>query len=140
MEIKSNKHIYTMPELMKLAGISRKQATYWTKIKLVNPLRKVKARTGEPAMFYSAEEVVKTMIISDLKRSGFSLRQIEQVVKNLEEHGISLEKSQNYLLTDGYSVYYASNDNEVIDILKHNRQRLLLVLVHEQIEKLKKIA
>ena len=77
------------------------------------------------------------MVIADLKRAGFSLRQIQQVARNLEEHGISLEKSENYLLTDGYSVYYANSDSEVIDIFKHHRQMLLLVPVHEQVQKLR---
>ena len=77
------------------------------------------------------------MVIADLKRRGFSLRQIQQVARNLEEHGISLEKSENYLLTDGYSVYYASNNNEVTDILKHHRQMLLLVPMHEQVQRLR---
>ena len=34
----NSKRLYTMPELLGLAGISRKQATYWAKIKLVNPV------------------------------------------------------------------------------------------------------
>ena len=80
------------------------------------------------------------MIICHLKRAGFSLRQIQQVARNLEEHGIRLDASENYLLTDGYSVYYASSDNEAVDILKHHRQMLLLVPVYEQIEKLKRVA
>jgi len=103
-------------------------------------MRKTAVRTGHPASFYSAEEVIKAMIIADLKRAGFSLRQIQQVARNLEEHGIRLDKSENYLLTDGYSVYYAGSDNEAVDILKHHRQMLLLIPVHEQIEKLQRVA
>ena len=80
------------------------------------------------------------MIICDLKRAGFSLRQIQQVTRNLEEHDMKLDTSENYLLTDGYSIYFASSDNEVVDILKHHRQMLLLVPVHERVKKLKKVA
>ncbi len=113
-----NKRHYTVPELIGLTGISRKQVDYWAKSQLLSPLmRDVKAAVGKPVSFYTAAEVVKGMIIADLKRAGFSLRQIQQVARNLEEHGISLAKAQNYLLTDGLSVYYASSDNEVIDIL-----------------------
>jgi len=135
------KRLYTMPELLRLAGISRKQATYWVKIKLVNPvMRTAEARIGHPASLYSAQEVVKAMIVADLTRAGFSLRQIQQVARNMEEHAIRLDKSENYLLTDGYSVYYAASDNEAIDVLKHHRQMLLLVPVHEQVEKLQRVA
>jgi DNA-binding transcriptional MerR regulator len=137
----NTKRLYTMPQLLRLAGISRKQATYWAKIKLVNPvMRSAVVRTGHPASFYSAQEIVKAMIVADLKRAGFSLRQIHQVARNMEEHGIRLNKSENYLLTDGYSVYYAATDNEAIDVLKHHRQMLLLIPVHEQVEKLQRVA
>ena len=137
----SGKRLYTIPELLGLSGMTRKQASYWAQIDLLNPrLRDPKARTGSPSSFYSAEEVVKAMIICDLKRAGFSLRQIQQVVRNLEEHGIRLDESENYLLTDGYSVYYAQSDNEAVDILKHHRQMLLLVPIHEQVEKLNQVA
>lgn len=135
------KRHYTVPELLGLASITRKQVDYWAKINLLNPvMREAKVLVGRPASFYSAAEVVKAMIIADLKRAGFSLRQIQQVARNLEEHGIRLDQSESYLLTDGYSVYFASSDNEVIDILKHHRQMLLLVPVHEQIEKLGLVA
>jgi len=137
----SGKRLYTIPELLGLTGMTRKQASYWAQIKLLSPrMRETKARAGSPSSFYSAEEVVKAMIICDLKRAGFSLRQIQQVTRNLEEHSIMLDESEHYLLTDGYSVYYAYSDNEAVDILKHHRQMLLLVPVHEQVEKLKKVA
>ena len=135
------KRLYSIPELLGLTGMTRKQASYWARIKLLSPrMRTPNVRAGSPASFYSAEEVVKAMIICDLKRAGFSLRQIQQVTRNLEEHGIRLDTAENYLLTDGYSVYYADSDNEAVDILKHHRQMLLLVPVHEQVEKLKRVA
>lgn len=135
------KRLYTVPELLSLTGMTRKQASYWAQINILSPrMRTPTARKGSPSSFYAAEAVVKAMIICDLKRAGFSLRQIQQVIRNLEEHGITLDTSENYLLTDGYSIYFASSDNEVVDILKHHRQMLLLVPVHEQIEKLKRVA
>jgi DNA-binding transcriptional MerR regulator len=135
------KRLYTVPELVRLTGISRKQVTYWAQIKLLNPvLRKPNTRNGSPSSFYSAKEVVKALIICDLRRAGFSLRQIQQVAQNLEEHGIKLDQSKYYLVTDGYSVYYASSDTEAFDILRHHRQMLLLVPVHEQVERLRAVA
>ena len=135
------KRLYTVPELVGLTGITRKQVSYWERIKLLNPrMREPNARAGSPSAFYAPEDVVKALVICDLKRSGFSLRQIQQVINNLEEYGIRLDGSKNFLITDGYSVYYADNNNEAVDILRHHRQRLLLVPVHEQVEKLKKAA
>ena len=135
------KRLYTAPELMRLTGMTRKQITYWARIGLLQPkLRNPKASPGQPGLFYSAVEIIKALIICDLRRAGFTPRQVQQVARNLEQQGIRLDESEAYLLTDGYSVYYASSDNEVIDLLKHHRQMLLLVPLREQIEKLEKAA
>jgi DNA-binding transcriptional MerR regulator len=135
------KHLYTAPELMRLTGMSRKNVTYWAKIGLVSPtLRNPNAENGRPALFYSGTEVVKALIVCELRRRGFSLRQVQQVARNLQERGIELYESEAYLLTDGYSVYYAFNDGEVVDVLKHHHQLLLLVPIHEQVAKLQEVA
>jgi DNA-binding transcriptional MerR regulator len=135
------KHLYTAPELMRLTGMSRKNVSYWAKIGLVAPtLRKTNADNGKPALFYSGAEVVKALIVCELRKRGFSLRQVQQVARNLQERGIELYESEAYLLTDGYSVYYAFNDGEVVDVLKHHHQMLLLVPIHEQVAKLQEVA
>jgi DNA-binding transcriptional MerR regulator len=135
------KRLYTAPELMRLAGMSRKQVSYWAHIGLVAPaFHDPQAVGGRPSLFYSATEVVKAMIICELRRRGFSLRQVQEVAKNLEEREINLYDSQAYLLTDGYSVYYAYDDGGVVDVLKNHRQLLLLVPIHEHVEKLRRVA
>lgn len=135
------KPLYTAPELMRLTGMTRKQVGYWSKIGLVAPaFHDRSAGTGRPALFYTAAEVVKALIVCELRRAGFAPRQVQQVARNLEERGLQLDRSEAYLLTDGYSVYYALSDDEVIDVLKHRRQMLLLVPIHEQVAKLQEVA
>jgi DNA-binding transcriptional MerR regulator len=135
------KRLYTVPELLRLTGMTRRQASYWDKTGLLNPtLRRSDAPTGKPSSFYSAADVIKALIVCHLRRSGFTPSQVQQVARNLEEHRIRLDAPETYLLTDGYSVYYAHSDNEVVDIHKHNGQMLLLVPIHEQVEKLRKAA
>ena len=120
--------------------MTRKQVEYWAAIGLLTPaMRDSKALGSQCASFYSAEGVIRALVLCDLRRRGFTLRQLRQVASNLEKQRLSLADSQLYLLSDGYSVYYATNQNKVIDILKHNRQ-MLLVPVHEQVEKLKSVA
>lgn len=130
------RRLYTVSELMRLTGLTRKQVIYWARIGLVAPtLREPNTPPGQPASFYTATDVVKALIACDLRRRGFTLRQVQQVARNLREHDIQLDKSESYLLTDGYSVYYAFSDGEVVDVLKHQRQ-MLLVPIHEQVAKL----
>lgn len=131
------KRLYTIPELIRVTGITRRQATYWTNKGLLIPtMRNPKASGSQPAFFYSAIQVIKCLIICDLLKRGFSLQQVQQVARNLEDRGIQLEEPEMYLLTDGYSVYYAKDGDQVIDTLKHLGQRMLLVPIYEQVEKL----
>lgn len=133
--------LYTTPQVARLTGLTRRQVFYWTQIQLITAtFHDSSADVGKPSSFYTAAEVIKALIAADLRHSGFSLRQVQQVISNLQEHGIDLSDAKSYLLTDGYTVYYAFSDLEVVDILKHHRQMLLLVPIHEQIAKLVKVA
>ena len=131
---------YTIPELTKLTGLTRRQVEYWTSLRLIIPnLRTPSMRGGKPATFYSTAEALKILIFSDVKQRGFSLAQIRQLNRNIAANRVRLHDAGTYLLTDGVTVLYARNNNEVVDILKHNRQ-MLLVPIQEQIERLKKVA
>jgi DNA-binding transcriptional MerR regulator len=133
--------LYTVSQLTRLSGMTRKQAVYWAHVNLLTPALQVpEARGKNPAYFYSSEEVLRALIFCELKRSGFSLQQIKEVARNLEKDGVRLENAETYLLTDGYSVYYADSDHEVVDILRHHRQLLLLIPVREQVRKLTEAA
>lgn len=135
------KRYYTIPELTKLTGLTRRQVDYWATMKLITPsLRDPRVRGGgKPASFYSTSEALKVLIFSDVKSRGFSLLQIRQLQRNFASNDVRLDEAGTYLLTDGVTIFYARNDNEVIDILKSNRQ-MLLVPIQEQIERLKSVA
>jgi len=135
------KRYFTVPELMRLTCATRKQITYWAKIQLLVPtIRYPDANIGQPASFYSINDAVKCLIICELRKSGFSPKQVQQVAQNLATRNMRLDNSSGYLLTDGYSVYYAEDNNAVVDILKHHRQMLLLVPIQEQVAKIQEAA
>lgn len=135
------KRLYTAPELMRLTRMTRRQVDYWEQRRLLVPLlRDAQAPAGRPARFYSANEVLKALIICDLRRAGFTPRQVHEVARNLERHGLRLETAEPYLLSDGYSVYFARTDSEVIDILKHHRQMMLLISIHDWTTRLRQVA
>lgn len=134
------KRLYTVPELMRLTGLTRKQIAYWARIDLVVPtLRDPDAVPGQPASFYAAANLVKALIACELRRRGFTLRQVQQVARNLREDDMHWYRPEAYLLTDGYTVYYAFSDGEVVDVLKHRRQ-MLLIPIHEQVARLREVA
>jgi hypothetical protein len=79
-------------------------------------------------------------VICELLRRGLSLQQVQQLARNLREFDVDLYDKETYLLTDGYSLYYAFSDDQVVDVHKHHRQMLLLVPLHEQLAKLQEAA
>jgi DNA-binding transcriptional MerR regulator len=133
--------LYTVSGLMRIAGLTRKKVVYWERIGLVKPaLRDASAARGKPSVFYSASQVLKVLVICELLGHGLSLQQVQQLACNLREFDVDLYASETYLLTDGYSIYYAFSDNQVVDVLRHHRQMLLLVPLHEQVAKLWEVA
>jgi DNA-binding transcriptional MerR regulator len=134
------KRHYTIPELSRLTGLTRRQLDYWASLKLITPIiRNPGIRGGKPASFYSASEALKVLIFSDVKKRGFSLLQIKQLRRNFDSNNLRLDEAGTYLLTDGVTILYAKSDHQVIDILKSNRQ-MLLVPIKEQIERLRRVA
>jgi DNA-binding transcriptional MerR regulator len=134
------KRYYTIPELTKLTGLTRRQLDYWASKKLIAPsVTNPQQRGGKPASFYSPTEALKILIFSDVKRRGFSLIQIRQLQRNFVGNGVRLDEAGTYLVTDGVTIFYARSDTEVIDILKNNRQ-MLLVPIRDQIERLSRVA
>lgn len=135
------RRVCSAPELIRLTRMTRKQVTYWARIGLVRPtLTNTTGVPGRPTLFYAGTEIVKALIVCELRRRGFSLRQVQQVARNLDARDIELYGAESYLLTDGYSVYYAYSSSEIVDVLKHHRQMLLLVPIHEQVAKLREAA
>jgi DNA-binding transcriptional MerR regulator len=136
-----SKRLYTVSELIRLSGLTRKKVGYWERIGLVTPtLRTPRLARSKPCIFYSASEVLKALVICELLRHKLSLQQVQQLARNLRELDVDLYDRETYLLTDGYSLYYAFSDNQVVDVHKHHRQMLLLVPLHEQVAKLQEVA
>jgi DNA-binding transcriptional MerR regulator len=131
---------YKVPELIAITGMTRKKVEYWDRIGLLKPsIRDHNAVGSQPASFYSAKEVIKALILCDLRQRGFTPSQLKTLAQCLEKQGQRLGDSELYLLSDGYSIYYAETGDRVVDLLKHKGQ-MLLVPVHEQIEKLRRRA
>ncbi len=127
-------------ELEILTGFTRAELAYYDEIKLIPQLRKyTKSRKKRPTVYYSEESVLKALIISDLKQAKFNFRQIRRAMKNMEDQKFRFN-AQTHLLTDGISIFHvAHTDKQVVDILRNERQMLLLVSLEDQIQKLQRI-
>ena len=129
--------VYSVPQLMRITGMTPRQVRHWSKIRLVVPcFRNAKARGSQPVSFYSAKDVVRALIIREMTKRGFSLAQVRSVELYLEQKGLRFNESAKYLITDGSTAYYAKDAKEVIDILKHQNQ-MLLIPVWEQMTEVK---
>jgi DNA-binding transcriptional MerR regulator len=136
----SGKKAFTIPEIERIANVSRRQVNYWEKIGLLkSTFQNLKSQDGKVSFYFSRVEVIKALIFCEMKNRGFTLHQIKMVARNLLAMNFDLEKSGSYILSDGYSVYLAETDKQVVDILRHARQ-MILIPIEDQLEKLKKAA
>lgn len=134
------KKVFTISEITRIANISRRQITHWEKDGLLkSTFQNLKSRDGKILFYFPRAEVIKALIFSEMKNKGFSLQQIRKVALNLAELRPDFEKNGTFILSDGYSVYFAENERQVIDIWKHARQ-MILIPIEDQLEKLRKAA
>lgn len=121
---------------MKIAKMSRAKLAFYEDTGLIGPAFREysESRPLRPAVFYSEKDVLKALIITDMHEAGFTTHQLRAAIANLEDMGFRFDAS-SHLLTNGESVYVAATPDAVIDILKRNRQMLLLVSIQDQIER-----
>lgn len=130
----------TLNELCEWTGLSRSQILYLEGKELIVAKRLYsESKKDRPSIFYSTEDVLKALIIGHIRHSGFSLQELRTAIKNLRDFGLEFN-AQTHLLTDGSSIQAASTETEVVDILRHERQMMLLVSIEDQIQKVQRIA
>jgi DNA-binding transcriptional MerR regulator len=107
-----------------LSGLTRRQISYWTRLGLVESAVATGRQSINPTCYFSEEEAAKVLMFSDMRRRGLSLKQIQTVAGAIKRDKGLFEKK--YVLTDGFSVFYADTDREAIETLKLNRLMLLV--------------
>ena len=127
---------YSSSEVARIADVSLRQLQWWDEQKVVSPRHEGHKR------LYLAQEVIEISLIAELRRKGFSLQKIRQVLDFLQkELGSRLPEvlpgnSDLHLLTDGKSVYLEQNHEQIVDILKGAMQPMFLVCVTDQVRRL----
>jgi DNA-binding transcriptional MerR regulator len=135
-ELKRDHH--TVSELISATGVTLRQVRNWREEGMLVPcVKNTKARGSQPAIFYSPKQVLRALVILELRNKGLTLKQIKRVESNLQKGWhMWLEDATKFLLTDGETAFYAETKTRVVDILKHENQ-LTLVDVWEHISYLK---
>jgi len=129
------KRMYTVVEVIELAKVSLRKVRLWTERGLLVPMYIATGAEGNrPTYYYSESQVMKAVIILEMRRRKLPLKAIEIVDRKLKKRGLRLEESGNYLLTNGQTVCLANDPGEAVDLLKHRGQMLLIAIYEPLLE------
>ena len=97
------------------AGITYRQLDYWARTNLVVP--EVRSADGSGSQrLYSFRDILMLKVIKRLLDAGISLQQIRLAIDHLRQRGVQ-DLTEVTLMSDGVTVYEATSNHEIIDLL-----------------------
>lgn len=106
---------FTVTEVSRIVGASRRQLDYWNKTHLLSPSMEV--ISGKSSFrLYSVQDIIDIKIIVRLLRSSLSLQRIRASFRFIKERPEQLASS--IILTDGKTIYLYQDDDFLVDTLK----------------------
>jgi DNA-binding transcriptional MerR regulator len=106
---------FTVMEVSRIVGASRRQLDYWHKTRLLSPSLKV--TIGKiSSRRYSVQDIIELKIIVRLLRSSLPLQRIRASFHFIQERPEQLASS--IILTDGKTIYLYQDDDLLVDTLK----------------------
>src|SRR5438105_14318410 len=129
------KRTYSSREVAALTGLSAKQLQLWDAGGLLSPAIPTHrtAAGGYTERRYTPIELFELLVLADLRRRGFSVHQLHDVVRVLKEQfGTRLFEATGgggsvQLLTDGQELYARNAKGDVFNVLRTPAQPLLVV-------------
>jgi len=138
------KQYYSSRDVTALTGLTADQLRWWERQKLIEPA--VASHPTEAGGFterrYTPVDLLEIMVLADLRRRGFSLPQLRDLIDTLVDHfGIRLFEASGdggplTLLTDGSDIYARTTDGRFFNLLKDPKQPLLVVGEEARFKKL----
>lgn len=128
---------FTSAEVIELTGITARQLQWWDERKIVVPQRSGRNRV------YSLDDLAEVAVICELRRKGFSLQRVRQVMRYLQrELGKRLVEtvtsgSEYHLLTDGRRIYLENSERQIVDLLKNSRQPILSICLTDAVQEVR---
>ena len=108
------------------AGITYRQLDYWARTELVKPEIRTAGGSGTQRL-YSFRDILLLKVIKRLLDAGISLQQIRLAIDHLRKRGVR-DLTQVTLLSDGFSVYECTSNNEIIDLLNGGQGMFAIAL------------
>src|SRR5262252_1194944 len=129
------KETYSSREVAALTGLTARQLQVWGAGGLLSPA--VPSHRTEAGGYterrYTPIELFELLVLADLRRRGFSVHQLHELLRILKEHfGHRLFEATGgggtvQLLTDGREIYARTASGSFFNLLKTPAQPLLVV-------------
>ena len=130
---------FTSRDVIRLTGITARQLQWWDERGLVVPGREGHRR------IYTFEDLTEVAVICELRRKGFSLQRMRQVVRFLQREfskrlAETVSGTSNYhLLTDGRALYLETSPQQIVDILKNSRQPMFAICLSDTVRRVRAV-
>ena len=129
------KRTYSSREVAALTGLTARRLQLWDAGGLLPPAIRPRrtAAGGYTERRYTPIELFELLVLGDLRRSGFSVRQLHRILQLLKQQfGVRLFDATGgggaiQLLTDGRDIYVRTEHGDFFNLLKTPTQPLLVV-------------
>ena len=131
--------LFSSRDVIRLTGITARQLQWWDERGLVVPVSEGHRRV------YSFEDLTEVAVICELRRKGFSLQRMRQVVRFLQKEfskrlAETVSGTSNYhLLTDGRALYLETSPQQIVEILKNSRQPMFAICLSDTVRQVKAV-
>jgi DNA-binding transcriptional MerR regulator len=138
------KKTYSSREVAALSGLTARQLQVWDASGLLTPTVRPRrtAAGGYTERRYTPIELFELLVLADLRRRGFSVQQLHQIVRVLKQQfGQRLFDATGgggsvNLLTDGRDVYARTAGGAFFNLLKTPAQPLLVLGDEDRLKQL----
>ena len=129
------KKTYSSREVAALTGLTARQLQVWDAGGLLTPTIRPRRTDagGYTERRYTPIELFELLVLADLRRRGFTVRQLHEILRILKEQfGHRLYDATGgggsvQLLTDGREIYARSDSGAFFNLLKAPTQPLLVI-------------
>lgn len=107
---------YRGPQACAIVGISYRQLDYWARTGLVSPEVREAKGSGTQRL-YSFRDLVHLRVIKSLLDAGVALPKIRKAIRYIADE-LRTPLEHVTLMSDGRSIYAATSDSEIVDLLR----------------------